>query len=270
MSKPHEPSPLSPSDEIARQCCERFLPQARRIDAREVITCRADVKLAIHNVVRGVEAVLAQEATIRSELPKVDVSRFQALVELSQAVEYAARQVDRQVPSKELKALVARGRELRQVLMTAAESLATVGIFPKHVIAKIRSGYGDIDAAGDCVELAALFTKHAAAVRGKTVVNAALVKEAAEVGSKLMTTLRPVRSTAPQTVQEEVREAREVRDRLWTLLVQRHEELRRVGAYLFGVKSLDSHVPPLQSAKRASGKKAASANKEGAETMGNA
>jgi hypothetical protein len=41
--------------------------------------------------------------------------------------------------------------------------------------------------------------------------------------------------------------AEELRDRLWTLLQQRHDRLWRVGAYLFGRKKADKRVPPLDS-----------------------
>lgn len=254
--------PVSPEDEAARHCCEKFLPEARKIEPRDVISCRSDVKLALHNVVWGVNAVLVHEAAIRNELPKIDIAMLKSLIELSQAIEYAARQVDRQAPaSRELRDLIARGRELRLILLTAAESLAAVGVLPSHVVAKIRAGKGDIDAAGDCVELATLFQKHAAAVRGKTPVTVTLVKEAMAVGSELMIVLKPRKSKAPKEVQEELREARDVRDRLWTLLVLRHDPLRRVGAYLFGLNEVDKHVPSLQAAKRAP-KKAVTAKDE--------
>lgn len=242
--------PVPTEDEAARKRFENFVRDLRSIEPRDIISCRSDVKLALHNVVRGVNAVLVHEAIIRNELPKIELAHFRSLIELSQAVEYATRQVDRHAPPKDLKQLMARGRELRLILMSSAESLAAVGILPAHVVAKIRAGKGDIDAAGDCVELAALFAKNAAEVRGKTPVTAALVKEAAEVGSQLLTVLKPTRSKAPKELQEEVRTARDLRDRLWTLLVERHDRLRRVGAYLFGVNNLDRHVPSLQSGKR--------------------
>lgn len=246
--------PVPTEDEIARQTFEKFVGQLRSIEARDIISCRSDVPLALHNIVRGVNAVLVHEVTIREELPKVDLTEFHSMIDLAKAVEYATRQVDRHAPPKELKQLIARGRELRTILLTSAESLAAVGILPAHVVAKIRAGKGDIDAAGDCVELATLFAKNATEVRGKTPVTAALVKEAAEVGSQLQTVLKPRRSNAPQEMHEDVRKARDVRDRLWTLLVERHDRLRRVGAYLFGVNGLDKHVPSLQSAKRATPK----------------
>jgi hypothetical protein len=48
--------------------------------------------------------------------------------------------------------------------------------------------------------------------------------------------------------------AAETRDRLWTLLKQRHEALWRVGAYLFG-RAVDERIPALPAGKRKRDKK---------------
>jgi hypothetical protein len=43
-------------------------------------------------------------------------------------------------------------------------------------------------------------------------------------------------------------EATELRDRFWTLLLQRHEALWRCGAWIHG-QTVDEHVPPLQAGR---------------------
>lgn len=43
-------------------------------------------------------------------------------------------------------------------------------------------------------------------------------------------------------------EASELRDRFWTLLLQRHEALWRCGAWIHG-RTVDEHVPPLQAGR---------------------
>lgn len=43
-------------------------------------------------------------------------------------------------------------------------------------------------------------------------------------------------------------EATELRDRFWTLVLQRHEALWRCGAWLHG-QTVDEHVPPLQAGR---------------------
>ena len=54
-----------------------------------------------------------------------------------------------------------RARELRDVLLASAEALAKSGVIPARPVAKIREGKGPIDSAQDCVDLSALFLKHA-------------------------------------------------------------------------------------------------------------
>lgn len=230
----------------SRRLFEKFVPAAKALDAREIIACRSDVALAHRNVAHGVEAVLAHESAIRVELPKIDTLQIRTMPELSIAVVYAATQVDRHGPSKELGELLSRARDLRNLLLVTAESLAHAKIFEAREVAKIRAGRGDIDAAKDCIELSALFVKHAPSLRGKTPVTMAQIREAAAVGTELITLLKPKKVRLPKKVQDEVAEARDTRDRLWTLLVQRHDTLRRVGAYLFGLRELDIIVPALQ------------------------
>lgn len=235
------------SDEArSRRLFETFVPIAKKLEARDIITCRSDVALAHRNVVIGANAVLAHESVIRNELPKIDIQQLRTLPELSISVVYATTQLDRHLPSKEVSELLTRARDFRTLLLVTAESLAHAKIFEAREVAKIRSGRGDIDAAKDCIELAALFVKHAPALRGKTPVTSAQVKEAAAVGTQLIALLKPSKVKTPKKVKQEAAEARDIRDRLWTLLDERHDKLRRVGAYLFGVRELDGHVPALQ------------------------
>lgn len=233
-------------EERSRRLYESFLPKAKGIEAHRIIPCRADVTLAHRNIAAGVAAVLSLEDIVKDELPKIDIEALRSLPDLSMSVVYAATQLDRHTPSKEVLELLRRARDLRNLLLVTAESLAYAKIFQAREVAKIRSGRGDIDAAKDCVELAALFVKHGPALRGKTPVTPEEIKEAQEVGEKLLTLLKPKKVKLPQKVHEEEAVARDHRDRLFTLLVEGHDRLRRVGAYLFGVRDLDMRVPALQ------------------------
>lgn len=244
-------------EERSRRLYETFLPTAKGIEAHRIIPCRADVALAYRNIAAGVAEVLTLEDIIKNDLPKIDIEQLRTLPELSISVVYAATQLDRHTPTKEVLELLTRARDLRNLLLVTAESLAHAKIFQPREVAKIRSGRGDIDAAKDCIELAALFVKHGPALRGKTPVTNEQIKEAAEVGERLLAVLKPKKVRLPKKVHDEEAEARDHRDRLWTLLVERHDTLRRVGAYLFGVRDLDAHVPALQTrvfVKRAASK----------------
>lgn len=53
---------------------------------------------------------------------------------------------------------------------------------------------------------------------------------------------------APDGTSLSLSEATELRDRLWTLLLQRHDALWRCGAWIHG-REVDQHVPPLQAGR---------------------
>ena len=221
---------------------ENFLPEARTLT--RAIPLRADAALAQKNVARGVEAVMRYRVKIRRELPSVDVDSLRTLPELARATVYAAHEVERAAPPKtNLREQLKRARELRELMLSSAESLAAAGIFPASDVAKIRSGLGPIDSARDCVALAELFRENLQAVKGKTPVDRRAIDEAAHLGAELLTRLKP---TGGARVRGSLADLVASRDKLWTLLLRRHELLWKVGAYLFG-HEVERRVPPLQS-----------------------
>jgi hypothetical protein len=249
-SAPAAREPGAPEVSGSEEDYQRFLPAARALDVRDVVPFRADASLAYHNVMRGVEAVLAREADLRRELPALDVAQVRDLPKLALGVAFAASQVDRSSPSPRTTGkLLAEARPLRELLLTSAEALARAGLVPAREVEKIREGKGPIDTATDLVDLAALYRKHAARVRGKSPVDAASIQRASALGTELLAVLKPMSAPRTRTVAPEVAQAVEARDRLWTLTVTRHALLRRAGGWLFGDR-LDDHVPPLQSRVR--------------------
>jgi len=167
---------------------------------------------------------------------------------------YAAGQVERfaATPS-DVKVLLAQAHKLRALLLTSADVLVLAGILPAASVAKIRQGKGSIDTAGDCVALAALFTKHADAITGKVPVTASHLQAADAVGSRLLRVLHP--SSAKRPTDKELVAASDARDRLWTLFERTWEDhVWRAGAWLFG-RDVDQFVPLLMS--RVVGRRAA-------------
>lgn len=135
---------------------------------------------------------------------------------------------------------------------------------PRAVVDKIYEGRGPYDTAGDCVACAQVFTKYAGKLKGKTPVTAAQVREAAEVGGKLLQVLRPKGAGRKEKAQA-LKDALDLRDRLGTLLAADYELVRRAGGWLFG-EERDVKVPGLlavtrsrKSSKAAKGAKAAGA-----------
>ncbi len=241
---PKSPAAAPPPVQGSQDAYDTFLPLAQAIAKGDVMTCRADPSLAFHNVDAAMAAVLAEKARIAKELPSVDVAELASLPSLALGVAFAALQVDRDRKSDGATAAkLAEAHPLRRKLLSSAGALADAGVIAAADVEKIRKGSGNLDAAGDLVALAALFGKNAKAIAGKSPIAAADVKRAGALGSELLATLKP--ASAKASGARPGADAAEARDRLWTLLVSRHDRLRRVGTWLFGEHAVDAKVPPL-------------------------
>lgn len=227
---------------------DEMLPLAMEIEADEVVVCRADARLAFHNARRGVEAVLARQAEIVDALTAAQRQAIARVVKVAAAVVFAVSLCAKLAPrsSGEIAAKLKRAYELRRIMLLAAESAAEAGLLDRQEVKLIRDGRGNIDAAQDDVDLAALFRRNADALAGKTPVTAEMIVEAAEVGTWLVATLRPAAAPVVAARPEEVAAAADRRDRLWTLLQRDYEDVWKVGAMIFG-RAVDDHVPGLQS-----------------------
>jgi len=235
---------------------ERFEAAARALPASDVLPMRADLRLALHNVKVGV-AWLEAERERAERLDGVKVQELLELPHLVLATIFADTQVQRAEAAGDVQALLRRAVELRSLLLKVALGLVEAQLLPPGPVEAIQQGSGAPDLARDCVALAALFTKHASSLRGKHPLKASQVEEASRVGTDLLNALKSGRARRQPA---EPAAGVDMRDRLWTLVVKRHELLWRVGAFLFGPAEVDVKVPALQ-AKRGVGsrkKKAAS------------
>lgn len=241
-------SDLAPEITGSRAAYERFLPEALRL-LGPLSGPRVNLGVVYHNVVKGTSAVLSERARLERELAHVEVAQLAALPELVLAVIYASSLVDRNAPT-ETREKLGRASELRGKLLPAAEVLASAGLLSSHEVARIRKGTGSIDTADDLVALARLFTDHADAIRGKTPVTTAEVREASNLGTELRTILRP-KGSRRAPLDPDLTQTLENRDRLFTLLASRYDVVRRAGAWLFGLDKVGDRVPPLGSRLRA-------------------
>lgn len=253
--KPKTPAPSkraakdSPAPEASSLAAAyaRFLPEAQQLTVEQVVPCRQDVNLAFANVQTGLAAVLPHLERLRDELPRLQVDRFDQLGELAGALLYAAAQASvgtAAMKRDEMDEHFARLYALREPMLLCAEALALLGLLPRARVEHIRSGRGAFDAAQDGTALADLYAEFAPALRNKHPFTNAQFAEIAELGHKLLRSITPAGARPRATAQA----ATAARDRLYSLLLLRHAELRRAGFYLFG-EALDEKVPTLSARK---------------------
>lgn len=238
----------APSPADAQRAYEAMLPAAMELTEGEVEGRTGDTAVARENVVQGLRSVLAYEDEIKRLPLRISLSELKRLPELALAVGFAAAQVNRRSPGT-VAGLRKEATGLRRLLLAAANLLAESGQLPRRDVGEIQRGVGATDEAKDCIALAALLRRNPAAVK-KTPVTDKQLDRAAELGTELLGLLRPAGSKRASHGGELAAPAVAVRDRLWTLLVKRHRELRRIGMWLF-LDAVDEHVPALRSARRA-------------------
>ncbi|WP_437616656.1 hypothetical protein WMF20_22295 [Sorangium sp. So ce834] len=226
-------------------CYQRFAPLAADLPERDVEVCRADVRIAFANVKRGVQAACADLARIRRALPELPLDDVLALPDLGRALIFAATRITaKPASSREIDAKLKIVIELREPMLTLAETLAKRGLLPKDLVAEIRAGSGKYDLASDGMALAHLYAEHAGALRGKHPFTQEELDQLREASEWLLDTLTPEGARRPAAKQRG--EAEKMRDRLWTLLVRRYADVRKI-AYYFHGDAFEDVTPKLLS-----------------------
>jgi len=248
-----EETPAAEAHEVlGLQQYETLLHLTESIDPKGVKPFRADMRVVRTNVKKGAAALLAEEPRLKKELPELNLKNLRRAPDLALALQHASfLTLDARGASTDLPALMSESTQLRQFLLTNAESLVLAGIFEAKKVEAIRKGRGALDSADDCVRLAALYQENASAVRGKTPVTATILKRAAFLGSTLTTELKP--AGTKRGVGKKVLTATDIRDRFGAILVADWDLARRAAVWLFGLEQ--TQVPPLGSVFRVKEKK---------------
>lgn len=235
--------------------CEHYRAEALALPESEVLPCRADPVLALYNVYAGVAAVEAERATLAAdpEAPRPDWEAIAHTRTVAAALVFAAKQVMKPSLAKALAQGLAEAYQLRALLLAEARLQRLRGKLPAKTLRAIEAGSGSIDAAQDCVALAAAL--RALSKKGvKLSVTGAELRRAAELGASLVTSLAPGAARKKRAVDPERAAQVALRDRLWTLLVRAYDRVLRVAAWRWQ-DDAGEHAPALQS--RRSRKKSA-------------
>jgi hypothetical protein len=229
----------------------KAIPRAMEVSAARVTTFRGDPTVLYHNVAFGVDEVARAAGRQQGMVSAAQLGEFDEMKGLALALAFAVRQANPEVRSDGILARkISRAAFLRKVLLDALDLCAFAGIIQADDGLKgIHRGHGPIDAAQDCLDCAAKFRANAAALAGKTPVDPAWINEAESLGTELVTVLKKatVVDRSPSQAAGAVPDPAEIRDRIFALLHDGHEQLWKAGASLFG-KAVEAHVPPLLSA----------------------
>lgn len=242
---PEIPDELLPSADTQRQAYEQALDRARALPNETLKRLTVESRLAYVNALDG-HAQIAPHLDEARALRGVDIEAIAGAPVFAAALLYAERKLSIIVPIKnDFAQRMQRGRQLRQLFLRQAQAAAVIGLVPEEAVERIYAGRGAIDAVEDIVALVALFRRHDDVLAGRTLASPELLDEGERLAAGLQAELRPVSAkTKSKTIDEELAEATDIRNRMWTLLHGSYAELQRVAAFL-GV----ANVPALQSRK---------------------
>jgi hypothetical protein len=226
---------------------KKYLPIAMQIPAEQVQPCRAAVRIVLVNVKRGVASVCGtpeQQKLVREHLPKVPLERILALPDIARALLFASWRAMPQASDKQISKAIQEISGPREQLLTLAELLAKRGKLDPAAVATIRAGSGKYDMAEDGVALATMFLERAKELKGLHPFTEEELKALCQRSEWLLENLTPAGArTEPK--KREPSPSEDDKNRLWTLVVQDHPWVLKIGYYHHG-DDFESYTPRLQ------------------------
>jgi len=236
-----------PSARSQEEALGQVQPEAAKVSAGDLVGYNADDDVVYDNVHFAVGELRARQNDIREQLPKYDLAALLALEVLALALLWAVSLWRRLLPpDSDVKTKLARVYQLRKAFLSSLESAATLGLVQSKAVEAILAGTGALDATQDLADSCGLYRANAAALANRTSITPELLDEAEPLSVEVRGLLRPGASKKRPATPEETAAAL-VRDRVWTLLVNRYEFARRAAFVVWGTREADEHVPPLMS-----------------------
>ncbi|HSN98413.1 MAG TPA: hypothetical protein VLS89_08945 [Candidatus Nanopelagicales bacterium] len=232
-----------------RALYDRYLTVGLGVPAEEVELCRADARIALVNLKVGVKSVLGTPEQIlaaRDHLPMVDVDGVLELPDMARALLFATRQVvARRASQGEIDKAIQDISKPREQGLAVLEILGARGVVDAARVAKIRAGTGKYDMAQDGLDVADIFLEKEMELAGLHPFTRDELQKLRATSEWLLENLTPEGARAEPKVKKRTPEE-EGRDRIWTLILKRFPDLRRIGFY-FHPDQVDEVVPKLQS-----------------------
>ncbi len=230
--------------EDADACLTHFSLVVAGIAEEELDPYNADPELVRVNLERGVKAIQPHVDTIREAMPKLPLDDVLELPSLVRALDLAASKVFTPASQQDIRARQARLRPVRRMGLKYLEIVAELDLVPAGPVAAIRANSGPIDEARDGVAISATFKEHAEVLENKHPFQQEQLDQLSADGNWLLGQLTPG-SAAPE--KGERSPAALLRDRLWTEIQARYDNLYKAGMEVWGRRAVDDHIPALMS-----------------------
>ncbi len=225
-----------------RGAYQRALPLALTLPVRELITINIDVPTAVTLVIGKLPKIQTLRAAIAIALPTFELVHVDELETYALATAHAhARYLAAAAAPQHFAPLVAQTTALRDMLHSDAVALDHRGLLNGRPLADFRRTSGYTNVAFELLGLTALLRRAWPEIAHKTALTLEELEEAERLGELL---LGAVGSRAQRS--RVVEEVIQLRQRMFTLLTQTWNQVRRAVSYLrWSERDVNVIVPSL-------------------------
>lgn len=249
LSTPVAPAaPFAVASKDFKQEFDLYLAQCGNFP--HIQPCRGDTSAMYVNVLDGWRAVFTEPnlARIKAELPLLNLEELHDLPRLAETLNFAAQTVQPTPNDASIRTAVSAANALRRTAFSYLEVAILKGAVKPEEYEPLRKGRGPMDMLEDLTIATALLTRAREQLAGKLEVPQEFLDRCKKTVEELRGKIVPT-SIAKDAPKAKGNGAAEIRDRLYTLLVQRHKGLRLAGYLLWG-DEFDDHVPSLLGRQR--------------------
>ncbi|WP_437819320.1 hypothetical protein [Sorangium sp. So ce1078] len=227
---PSQADPRPRGDEsLDRERYERYAMPASDLPAANVQAFRGDAAGVLAIVRRAVQSVTRDPARHRRRLPKSRFDAIRSLPELAMALDYAVtRMQPESAPPPEVAERLDLLHEALRPTLAAAEVCFPRGIVPE-TFGIVRRALVAGDPASAAATITNLILDRWNHVQGRISITREEVTRVNGTAKWLLSNTRP-----PERL-----DSRDIRDRLWSLLRERYEQLRAIAQEVSGDESRD-------------------------------
>lgn len=228
----------------AQAAFDRLRAQAVALPASQVVPWYGDPALMAANVRLGSKAAVALKDVLAKALPLADWHLAADAPDRAEAAWHAFALADRTVadagrPFAEHRTAVSKHRNR---LLLAVGTLVDDGLVDQAALDAVREGSGSPDLGEDVIQLCALVK--GAGKAGLALLPKARLDAARSEAQSFLDRLRPGDRKGGTGKQGAAKDAADLRDRYFTLMLLAYDECLRIGHWHW-LHELDRHVPPL-------------------------
>lgn len=221
---------------------DHFAPLVANLAESQLDVWNADADIVRVNARRAVDALAPHWAQIQQALPLVSVSQLKEIPSLALALAFAADRVFKPASPQDIRAHQSSLRPARRLALKQLEIFVELGLVSDARVQPIKADRGPVDEANDAVAIVALFQEHAAAWQNKHPFTPAFLQKLSADGQWLLGQLVPKGATPEKgSLSADVL----ARNRLWTELNRRYDDLYKAGVEVWGRRHVDAHLPTL-------------------------